>query len=95
MFDVRESKQYRKWLRGLRDSRARIRIGMRIERLQQGNPGDHKNLGDILELRIDYGPGYRVYCAQRDKEIIVLLVGGDKRTQDKDIERAREIARNL
>ena len=68
---------------------------MRIERLEQGNPGDSKNLGEISELRIDYGPGYRVYYTQRNKEIIILLAGGDKRTQARDIEVAREIAQYL
>ena len=82
-------------MKGLKDSHARIRIAMRIERLEQGNPGDHKDFGDISELRIDYGPGYRVYYLQRDKEIIVLLVGGDKRTQEKNIKKARELARSI
>ena len=95
MFKVRETQQFRKWMKGLRDSHARIRIAMRIERLEQGNAGDHKDFGDISELRIDYEPGYRVYYMKRDKEIIVLLVGGDKRTQDKDLEKAREIVRSL
>ena len=68
---------------------------MRIERLEQDNPGDHKNFGDVPELRIDYGPGYRIYYMQHDKKIIILLAGGDKRTQEKDIETARETARSL
>ena len=95
MFEIFETQQYRKWLKGLKDSRARIRIGMRIERLEQGNPGDHKSFGDIAELRIDYGSGYRVYYMQQGKEIIILLAGGDKRTQKKDIEAARAIAQSL
>ena len=95
MFEILETLQYQKWLKGLKDSRARIRIGMRIERLEQGNLGDHKSFGDISELRIDYGPGYRVYFTKHGKEIIILLAGGDKRTQDKDIEAARRIAQSL
>ena len=94
MFKVHETQQFRKWIKGLRDNRARIRIAMRIERLEQGNLGDHKSLGDISELRIDYGPGYRVYFMQDGKEIIILLVGGEKGSQDKDIVKARELARN-
>jgi len=95
MFEIRETKYYKRWVKGLRDRHARIRIGMRIERLQQGNPGDHKSFSDISELRIDYGPGYRVYYTKVGKEIIILLAGGDKRTQRKDIETARDMARNL
>jgi len=95
MFEVLETPQYRNWLDGLRDNRARIRIGMRMERLEQGNPGDHKDFGDISELRVDYGPGYRVYYSRQCNEIIILLAGGDKRTQDKDIEAARKLAAEL
>ena len=95
MFEILETEQYRKWLKGLKDSHARIRIAMRVERLEQGNPGDHRSLGDISELRIDYGPGYRIYYTHRGKEIIILLAGGDKSSQEKDIEAARLIARNL
>ena len=94
MFKVHETQQFRKWIKGLRDSRARIRIAMRLERLEQGKLGDHKSLGDISELRIDYGPGYRVYFMQDGKEIIILLVGGEKGSQDKDIVKARELARS-
>ena len=93
MFKVHETQQFRKWIKGLRDNRARIRIAMRLERLEQGYLGDHKSFGDISELRIDYGPGYRVYFMQDGKEIIILLVGGEKGTQDKDIVKARELAR--
>jgi putative addiction module killer protein len=76
----------------LRDSRARSRIQIRIKRLEEGNPGDHRFLGDISELKIDYGPGYRVYYKDTGKEIIILLCGGDKQTQDADITRAKQIA---
>ena len=84
------------WLDSLRDIRARARILVRIERLASGNPGDAKPLGEGLwELRIDYGPGYRVYYLRRGKNLIVLLAGGDKKTQSEDIGLALRLARNL
>jgi putative addiction module killer protein len=87
-----ESDIYKKWIKNLRDERARYRINARIERLKQGNPGGHRFFGDISELRIDYGPGYRVYYKDTGKEIVILLCGGDKSTQDEDIKRAKKIA---
>ena len=82
------------WLRKLRDSRARFRIYKRIERLAEGNPGDVEPAGEgISEMRIDYGPGYRVYFKDTGREIIILLCGGDKSTQQTDIKRAKKIAR--
>jgi putative addiction module killer protein len=96
---IRESSVYKKWIRNLRDERARYRINARIERFKQGNPGDVKPVGEgVSEMRIDYGPGYRVYykitTAYQDtgKEIIILLCGGDKATQDEDIKQAKKIA---
>ena len=84
------------WLDELRDIRARARIQARIERLAAGNPGDVKPVGDgVLELRIDYGPGYRVYFTRRGNEVVILLAGGDKSTQDTDIKIAQGLARNL
>jgi putative addiction module killer protein len=81
---------------GLRDRRARTRIQARIDRLEIGNPGDVKPVGGgISEMRIDYGPGYRVYFIERGSEVVILLAGGDKRTQDRDIATARELARDL
>jgi len=78
----------------LKDERARYRINARIERLKQGNPGDVGPVGEhISEMRIDYGPGYRVYYKDTGKEIVILLCGGDKSTQQADIERAKEIAK--
>lgn len=78
------------WLRGLKDSQTRARIRVRIARLQVGNFGDCKAIGGgLLELRIDHGPGYRVYLNRRGDTLIVLLCGGDKRTQAQDIKRAR------
>jgi len=80
------------WLSGLRDRQARVRIAARIDRLSLGNPGDVKPVGSgISEMRIDYGPGYRVYFFQRGSTIVVILCGGDKRTQAADIKRAIRI----
>jgi putative addiction module killer protein len=91
---TRESSVYKKWIKNLKDERARHRINARIERLKQGNPGDVMPVGEnISELRIDYGPGYRVYYKDTGKEIIILLCGGDKSTQQADIIRAKEVAR--
>jgi putative addiction module killer protein len=88
------SEIYRKWFDNLQDSRAKARIYARVNRLANGNPGDHRFLGDISELRIDYGPGYRVYYRDTGKEIIILLCGGDKTSQQNDIDRAKKIAGN-
>ena len=83
-------------MKEIRDTRAKTRIDVRIKRLAMGNPGDVKPAGEgVSELRIDYGPGYRVYFKDTGKEIIVLLCGGDKRTQTRDIERAKELLQNL
>ena len=89
---VRKTNIYKKWISGLQDSRAQYRILTRIKRLEEGNFGDYRFLGDISELRINYGPGYRVYFKHITKEIIILLCGGDKSTQQEDIARARQIA---
>ena len=94
MKEIRRSSVFDKWLKSLRDSRAKFRINERIDRLAEGNPGDVKPTGEgISEMRIDYGPGYRVYYKDTVKEIIVLLCGGDKRTQEADITKAKKIAR--
>ena len=96
MFEVRKTEVYARWLDNLRDPRARARILVRVERLAAGNPGDVRPIGEgVSELRIDYGPGYRVYFNKRDRRIVVLLAGGDKRTQSRDIETALRLARNL
>jgi putative addiction module killer protein len=92
MKEIRRSSIYKKWVKNLRDLQARARIFARVKRLAEGNPGDNRFLGDISEMRIDYGPGYRVYYKDTGKEIILLLCGGDKTTQQADIIRAREIA---
>ena len=90
---IRKTSVYKKWIKELRDSRARFRILTRIKRLEEGNPGDIKPVGEgISEMRIDYGPGYRIYYKETGKEIIILLCGGDKTTQQSDITKAKEIA---
>ncbi|MDR0321613.1 MAG: type II toxin-antitoxin system RelE/ParE family toxin [Treponema sp.] len=96
MKEIRETETFKTWFAGLRDTRAQYRILTRIKRLGEGNPGDVQPAGDgISEMRIDYGPGYRVYYKDTGREIIILLCGGDKRTQDRDIERAKELWQNL
>ena len=96
MFEVRKTDHYAKWLDSLRDVRVRARILVRVERLAAGNPGDVRPVGEgVSELRIDYGPGYRVYFKKQGRAIVVLLAGGDKRTQSRDIEKALRLARNL
>ena len=96
MIEVRKTERFAQWLDGLRDLQARARVQARIERLAQGNPGDVQPVGEgVSELRINYGPGYRVYFKQRGREVVLLLAGGDKRTQAKDIRTALRLARNL
>jgi putative addiction module killer protein len=91
--EVRETPEYAAWLRSLRDERARARITARVRRLSLGNYGDAKSIGGGLsELRVDYGPGYRVYLIQRGSRLVILLAGGDKTRQTADIARARELA---
>jgi putative addiction module killer protein len=87
---------YAKWLDGLRDIHARARVQARVERLATGNPGDVKPVGEgVSELRIDYGSGYRVYYTMRGRTMIILLAGGDKRTQAADIKTALRLAHNM
>jgi len=96
MIEIRKTEVYAKWLDSLRDIRARARILVRVERLAAGNPGDVRPVGEgVSELRIDYGPGYRVYYTERAQEVVILLAGGDKSTQAKDIKTALSLARNL
>jgi len=96
MKEIRETEAFKAWFTDLRDARAKIRIDVRIKRLALGNSGDVKPAGEgISEMRIDYGPGYRVYFKDTGREIIVLLCGGDKHTQNRDIEQAKKILRNL
>ena len=96
MMEIRKTDTYAEWLDGLRDLHARARIQVRVERLAAGNPGDVKSVGEgVSELRIDYGPGYRVYFTMRGRTVIILLAGGNKRTQTADIKIALRLARNL
>lgn len=96
MIELRKTEAYIKWLDGLRDVHARARVLVRVERLATGNPGDVRPVGEgVSELRIDYGPGYRVYFKKQGRMIVVLLAGGDKRTQSRDIETALRLARGL
>ena len=96
MIEVRQTTEYSDWFAGLRDRVAKARIDIRVRRLSLGNPGDVKPVGDgVSELRIDYGPGYRVYFIQQGAVVIVLLAGGDKSTQDSDIKAAKKRAREL
>ena len=96
MIEIRQTEHYAKWFRSLRDRLAKVRIDIRIRRLSLGNPGDVKPVGDgISELRIDYGPGYRVYYLRRGNEYILLLAGGDKSSHSRDIEKAKAIASEL
>jgi len=96
MIEIRKTEIFAKWLDGLHDIRARARILVRIERLAAGNPGDVKSMGEgVSELRIDYGPGYRVYYKKQGQKVVILLVGGDKSTQAKDIKTALRLSRNL
>ncbi len=96
MIEIRKTDIFSKWLNGLQDIRARARIMVRIERLSRGNPGDVKPVGEgVSELRVNYGPGYRIYYQQKGKKLMILLAGGDKRTQSKDIKTAQRLSRNL
>ena len=96
MLEVRQTDAYESWFRKLRDREAKARILIRIRRLSVGNPGDVRSVGEgISELRIDHGPGYRLYCRFAYEGSVVLLLGGDKSTQRRDIEKARELAHEL
>lgn len=96
MIEIRKTEIFVKWLDGLRDIRARARILARIERLAGGNPGDVKPVGEgVSELRINYGPGYRVYYKKQGEKVVILLAGGDKNSQSKDIKTAINLANNL
>lgn len=96
MIEIRKTEIYSRWIDELRDIRARALILARVERLATGNPGDVKPVGEgVSELRINYGPGYRVYYTQRGRELVILLAGGAKSTQARDIKTALRLARNL
>ena len=96
MIQIQQTETYAKWFAGLRDRVARARIDIRIRRLSLGNAGDTKPVGEgVSELRVDHGPGYRIYFIQRGEVVIVLLAGGDRSTQDKDIRNAKDLANDL
>lgn len=96
MIAIRQTNVYIQWFDKLRDRQARARINTRIRRLSLGNFGDVKPVGQgVSELRINYGPGYRVYFVQQEQTLVILLTGGDKRKQDQDIKTAQNLARNL
>jgi putative addiction module killer protein len=96
MAGVRQTEEFSGWLRRLRDANAVARIVARIRRMEMENPGDTKSVGrGVFEMRIDYGPGYRIYYVRRGTQIVILLCGGDKRTQQQDIKRAQKLAETL
>ena len=96
VIEVRQTDEFARWFEKLRDRRARARILVRIRRLQLGNPGDVEPVGEsVSELRIPYGPGYRVYFMQRGATLIFLLAAGDKKTQKRDIDKAKKLAQYL
>ena len=94
MFDVQQTKTFEAWIDGLKDMRAVARIEMRLRRLSLGLLGDSKSLGDgVSEMRINYGPGYRLYFTRRGERVVILLCGGDKKQQSDDIARAKQLAK--
>ena len=96
VLEIRRTNAFDRWLRGLRDRQAQTRIIDRIDRLAEGNPGDVRPVGEgVSELRFHYGPGYRVYFVQRGSSLVILLAGGDKSSQRRDVARAIEISRAL
>ncbi|MBL8575925.1 MAG: type II toxin-antitoxin system RelE/ParE family toxin [Mesorhizobium sp.] len=96
MIEVRKTAAFLSWVSGLRDFGARARIAARLDRLSLGNFGDAKSVGDgVSELRIDYGPGYRLYFTKRGPTVVILLCGGDKSSQRKDIAKAKELAKEI
>ena len=93
MIEVRQTKEFSTWLHRLTDANAAARVVARIRRMEQGNPGDSRSVGKgVLEMRVDYGPGYRVYYLHRGPQIVLLLCGGDKRAQGQGIKRAHTLA---
>ncbi len=93
---VEKTDEYRDWIDGLKDLAGRARVLMRVDRLIHGNPGSHRNLAEgISELKIEFGPGYRVYYTRRGERLLLLLIGGDKASQSKDIAKAARLARHF
>ena len=96
MIEIRKTEEFITWLNNLFDLTARAKIQARIKRLSEGNPGNIKSVGEkVFEMKIDFGPGYRVYFTKQGQKITILLLGGDKSTQAKDIRLAQRLARNL
>jgi putative addiction module killer protein len=96
MVEVRQTREFSAWLHRLRDANAAARVVGRIRRMEQGNPADTRSVGEgIFAMCIDYGPGYRIYYVHRGAQIVILLCGGDKRTQQQDIKRAQMLAETL
>ena len=96
MIEIRQTESYARWFRRLRDQQAKARINVRIRRLSIGNRGDAKSVGRrVSELRIPYGPGYRVYFCERGSELVILLAGGDKGSQRRDIRLAQDLAKDI
>ena len=96
MLEIRETPAYAAWFSALRDRTAKARIDIRIRRLSLGNPGDVRPIGEsVSELRIHYGPGYRIYFTKQGEIVVILLAGGDKSSQEQDIRHAKDLTRNL
>ena len=95
-FEIRQTQYFAQWLRRLRDREARAKVLVRVRRLSLGSFGDARPAGgNVIELKIDHGPEYRLYVTRRGRQVVVLLAGGDKRTQERDVEIARRLARDL
>ncbi len=96
MIEIRKTEEFIVWLDNLFDVIARAKIQARIQRLLEGNPGNVKSVGEkVFEMKIDFGPGYRIYYSKRGRQIVILLIGGNKSTQSKDIKLAQHLAKNL
>ena len=96
MVEIRRTDAYDRWFRRIRDRNAREVINVRIRRLREGRAGDARSVGEgVSELRVHYGPGYRIYFTRRGRRLVILLAGGDKDSQSRDIETARRLARDM
>jgi len=96
MLEIRKTEEFKHWLETLKDLIGRAKIQARIKRLAEGNPGNTKQLGSkVSEMKIDFGPGYRIYYTKQEDTIYLLLIGGNKRTQAKDIQMAKLLIKNL
>jgi putative addiction module killer protein len=96
MLEIRQTEHYRHWFDKLKDREARARIDIRLRRLSLGNPGNVKSVGEgVSELKIDYGPGYRIYFTKKGSSLVILLAGGDKMTQTSDIEKAKKLVHEI